>query len=214
MDDETPATDNTIADPLRLDRCPDCGYLLTGLPTSGVCPECGFSYTGEMIVLYGWASGVRIDDANQKPTALKTAIVWLKAAFVLTVVWLPALTVGGVISLGVALIVTLAAVRTLYRRHRLLREGPGPVQLRLTPQGFAQHNGIGLVKLRPWHRGRRLRIRKVLGMKYRVRTYRWYQPTVLGWRHVDFMFRADSKTVSRIQERIDRWRQDAANRAR
>jgi hypothetical protein len=203
--DEPTANDSRIADPLRLDRCPDCAYLLTGLPASGVCPECGFQYSGEMIVLYGWASGVRIDDANQQPTALKTAKVWLKAAFVLAVVWLPALTLGSPIPLGMAIVVTVAAGHTLYRRHRLLREGPGPVQLRLVPAGFGQRNGVGPLRLRPWRRGQRLHIRKAFRMKYRIRSYRWYQPAILGWRHIDFMFHADSRTIARIRERVDRW---------
>lgn len=46
-----------IHDPLRLDRCPDCGYLLCGLPARGLCPECGFAYDPSMIVLYGWEKG-------------------------------------------------------------------------------------------------------------------------------------------------------------
>lgn len=40
-------------DPLRVDRCPDCGYLLTGLPEQGICPECGVAYSLDLIVLYG-----------------------------------------------------------------------------------------------------------------------------------------------------------------
>src|SRR5690242_10129098 len=50
---------NEVADPLRPDRCPDCGYLFTGLPDAGTCPECGIEYDPETIVLYGYKTGHR-----------------------------------------------------------------------------------------------------------------------------------------------------------
>ncbi len=53
-------------DPLMLDRCPECGYLLTGLPREGRCPECGSDYDSYLIVLWGWACGKRANDANTR----------------------------------------------------------------------------------------------------------------------------------------------------
>lgn len=193
------------SDCLRLDRCPDCSYLLTGLPERGLCPECGFAYEAEMIVLYGWAGQVRRNEANQRPGAVRTAMVWLQA-----------LLVGGLIgglliasrqpaAMFMGLLIIAAAVRIVHRRYRLLSQGPAPVQLRLFQDGCAQRDGIGRARLRPWRRGRRLRVRRVWGRRYRIRSYRWYLPAFLGWRHIDFMFRSDPATAARVQARIEQW---------
>lgn len=42
-----------VHDILRLHRCPQCGYDLTGLPREGKCPECGFAYDAMMFSLLG-----------------------------------------------------------------------------------------------------------------------------------------------------------------
>jgi hypothetical protein len=211
--EERPLNPGEAVDPLRLDRCPDCGYLLTGLPAEGLCPECGFAYNAEMIVLYGWAGEVRRTQANQRPGRWLTILVWVKALLIVGVVWYPFVVRRDPTIAWMASIITLIAVHTIYRRHRLLREGLAPVQLRLFPDGFAQRDGIGGVRLRPWRRGRHLRVQGVsAGRINRVRSYRWYHPASLGWWYVDFMFRGNMETVARIQERIDRWRRERIGR--
>ena len=50
---------------LAPDRCPDCGYPLTGLPPKGACPECGIQY-GSEVVVYAWNIGTDMSLADSK----------------------------------------------------------------------------------------------------------------------------------------------------
>lgn len=58
-----------------LQRCPECGYLLTGLPPDGRCPECGFAYDSTMIVLQGWGFGQHANAANSRGGRAVAALI-------------------------------------------------------------------------------------------------------------------------------------------
>lgn len=38
--------------------CPQCRYLLAGLPDAGRCPECGFEYSKDILIKY-WEGALR-----------------------------------------------------------------------------------------------------------------------------------------------------------
>jgi uncharacterized OB-fold protein len=50
-----------LQDPLRLQKCPKCGYALEGLAPEGVCPECGASYDQSEVVLHGYGAGRQLE---------------------------------------------------------------------------------------------------------------------------------------------------------
>lgn len=153
--------------PFRLDRCPDCGYLLEGLPEQGICPECGFAYRADMIVLYGWAAGSRANASNARG--------W-------TFVW--CLVVGDMYLLlqicqhlltrdlwGVALFLGVLIVCNgwlLYRRRNALQDIPRPEQLRLFSEGISQQTGVGKARLVPWSEVKWLAVNWRGGDRYQI----------------------------------------------
>ena len=50
------------------------------------------------------------------------------------------------------------------------------------------------------------------GGRYRVRSYRWYQPSLLFPHHVNFEFKAEPQTIERLGQRIDKWRRQDNDR--
>lgn len=203
---DIPTTAPTPPDPLQLDRCPDCGYLFTGLPDRGICPECGFAYNPDMIVLYGWAHHLRAKESNRYSSRFRTGLLWFARIAFLLFVLVPALMRQAWSSLTFPAVVIAILLVSTFRRKQLLEDAPAPVQLRLFPEGFSQRDGIGQVTLRPWRAGKHLRLKRMFNGRYRIRTWRWYMIVLLRKRHVDFEFHAFPGTPGRIQERIDRWR--------
>jgi hypothetical protein len=138
-----------IVDPLRLDRCPDCGYLLIGLPEQGICPECGFAYSADMIVLYGWPvrGGLSsiMTPRGLPPDVSPMALVMLVAFLIMMIA-----TYGALFLLSTLLVATpIVGAIVLWRKSRR-GDMPGPMQLRLTPKGYATRSGWGPVQLTPW----------------------------------------------------------------
>jgi hypothetical protein len=195
-----------VIDLLHLDRCPQCGYLLCGLPEQGRCPECGFAYRPEMIVLYGWARGACANDVNRRHGRNAWMVIEIAIGLLLVFALAGRLTLYSLLVPGVLLLV---GARLIYRRRQLMAGTPAPVQLRLFPDGFAQRDGVGRVSLRPWSEGRHLRATRLRGGRYRVCSGRWYQTFLGSPGHVDFEFKADPQTAERLWERIDGWRKNA-----
>ena len=186
-----------VADPLRLDRCPDCGYSLTGLPEEGVCPECGFAYNPDMIVLYGWAGWGHGGDATRRRTVGWWIGTVLASALILSLFG----------AYGAVLLVAYWGWM-IYRRRQLSLDTPAPVQLRLFPDGFGQRDGLGPVELHPW-RGDKLQFefQQLAPHRYRIRSKRFW-----AWRAalVNFEFQSLRHRVKQITARIDKWRRQAA----
>lgn len=195
------------ADPLRLDRCPDCGYMLTGLPGQGICPECGFAYRPEMIVLYGWG---RADVSHARGWRL-VALVLLNCG------WLVQLILPIILGLwfgysweylwAVAFLAFITWVS--FRRWRRNRQdSPAPVQLRLCPVGYAQRDGVGRVRLHAWTSNSGIELRQSGGRSYRIFRHLpfWSWP----WPQIDMEFDCDPATAQRVEEQIRHWQGQAA----
>ncbi len=208
-----------------LDRCPECGYLLTGLPEEGLCPECGFAYNADMIVLYGWGFGHRATLANRRWTAsrmgcilfpaglLTSGVIWLymdamKMAFssrqvllLLVPLFLPMLAPTAMMVIGVIL--------GIWRRRELSSEGLPPVQVRLFRDGFAQREGFGPATIKRWWRWR-VRFdpldRSARECRYWCRVQApklWRLPMVSN--PVDVEVRCDCQTADQIRRQLNEW---------
>lgn len=154
---------------LRLQRCPQCDYDLSGLPRQHRCPECGFEYDPNMFALYGW----RRDDRFSVAGRLLIGVWWERIfALVIFVV----LTLGiayqayrtwksGQLQSGflVMMLVLIVIPASRMRRHsrKTERAQRGTVQLLFTAEGASIRRGPGDSRLIPWGRFRRLRFRKL-----------------------------------------------------
>lgn len=216
-------------DPNRalLDRCPDCGYLLTGLPASGRCPECGFTYSGDMIVLYGWGFGHTATFANRRWTtyrigclllpvcALLSAVAWIvvdtmkiawtwgswQAMLILLPIFLPCLI--SAVQFGVGAIVGVL------RRKQQWQDGLPPVQTRLSRHGFAQRDGLGPARIKHWKR-RQVRFERLGDDTQGCRYWCRIEAPKLGglalWRNpVDVELICDEKMAGLIRQRLSKW---------
>jgi hypothetical protein len=177
-------TSENPSDPLQLDRCPDCGYLLEGLPEQGICPECGFAYNSEMIVLYGWAIGLKAHPTNARGKRL----IWCMGNVCLLINILSSLMTGSLwaAALGLGCLVVMN-VWALFDRRRILEDVPRPEQVRLFVEGISQRTGAGKVRLVPWSEMKDLAVNWRGGNRYQIEgDNRW-----LPWRIDSGTIRAD-----------------------
>ncbi len=195
-----------MPDPLRVQRCPDCGYMLCGLPAEGICPECGAAYEPEMIVLYGWEHGL----APEHRRWLRWVQAGLHYWWILYVpfaVWLwpwtqiskrPSVTQVAVM-LGLAIPLVIAVWDAL--RDRPART-PAPVQLRLTPKGFAMREGIGPAPIRPWLRQMDIGLDEIREDWFLL--YSKFEGMRITW-WPGLEIKCDTATARRIRQRVERW---------
>lgn len=198
-----------VLDSLRLDRCPDCGYLLAGLPEEGCCPECGFTYTRDTIVLYGSGRGVS--------SSTPAGCLWHVMFFVLVVpAFLSVFCRFGLRRMFpwlASVAFSLGVVYMICERWRTRRDGLNPKaqwQLRLTPQGFAEEIFIGPVRLHPWTRDMRIKV-TIAGrsacrkMRIRIIKWDWKGPLDLSRELVDFRLTCSEEVAQQIRQKIEMW---------
>lgn len=195
-------------DPLRVDRCPDCGYLLTGLPEQGICPECGVHYdSSRLIVLYGRTTMGALGPWAWWQVAL--AAPWLLVIVVLGLVlaYKPS-SICSLVCPAVAWgIIGIIAYRWI-RHWQATNELPAPEQLRLAPEGFGCWTGCGPCSLQPWQRCMHLRITKWRRNRYRLEIFAPHEivPHYCSHLWLRFYFQSDGAPTERIPTRIEQWR--------
>ena len=135
------------ADPLASPPrwCPECGYVMAGLPAVGRCPECGWGYDESTVVLYGRAvesvEGAR-PESRFEPVVATVLIAVL--TFVGVFMAVDNLVITVIASVGVA-----GGAFAVAWRRRLTPSAPRE-QVRLTPDGYARRRGFGPVQVEPW----------------------------------------------------------------
>jgi hypothetical protein len=156
--DDRPAT-------LRLTRCADCGYPFTGLPDAGICPECGVGYdSGKMMLLFGWAVGGRSNLSNARAWWKRVVSIILIVIVLETFVFRFTIPLRAI---GIGAILLFVVWQAALRRRAIAALG-APTQVRLTTEGFAQRDGVGPGKLRPWTLHTEIRLQRVQGELYRL----------------------------------------------
>src|SRR5438105_4008903 len=115
---------------LALDRCPDCGYSLMGLPDHGRCPECGHLYEPTDIVLYGWAQGPHVNGANERGgfVVRKNRIRYRVAELLPIVIIAMIVSHDRRMAAAILIVGGAAVVLNWYRRATYIRDAPRPVQ--------------------------------------------------------------------------------------
>ena len=134
------------------ERCPECGYALTGLPAAGRCPECGWALGEEAVVYFPsvFAEPGRWYDVT---LLMNSAIMGVEAvSFFRGSQWVWSAFLGGSV---------LFMLYMLGKRIWLRRNGPAIAQARFGPGGFARREGYGPVRWRPWE-GRHVPLLKPL----------------------------------------------------
>lgn len=199
-----------VEDPLRLQRCPDCGYLLCGLPRRGRCPECGLAYEPDAIVLYGWEAGLSPHRRRWLgPTQAALRLWWMVPAAAL--LWLEPWNHLDRLATPLGMAVTVVALSTagvtLWQTYRRCHPvSPAPVQLRLTPQGFALRDGIGPADLRPWNPRLAIGLESLGDGWFRL--YSEFDGQRIWW-WPSMEVRCDQTSARRIRQRVDRWCREA-----
>lgn len=132
--------------PRNTERCPQCSYLLEGLPDSGQCPECGHSYEQTSITIDGWLAGghfsgnIYFSRTLGALFASLTYCVWIVVVF--------AFDFRG-LSNGLGLLPLLLPIG-VYVLCRFAQRDCPPMQLILWPSGYVQrlHPGNASTALR------------------------------------------------------------------
>ena len=199
--------------PFAPQNCPDCGYALTGLPPAGRCPECGIPYDDTMIVIYGFGAGARQRGYNrrdERPSWMRITL-FCAVGVVVAFMWL---STGGGRGLGLVMTVFLAASMWDWWRRRAIAS-PLPVQLRMTPEGFAQRDGFGAVTLVPWSKpGLYVRLRRMRKDSFALVAEGRLLNLLVGKTWVGVEFPASSDTARFVSDQIENWIQRAGAVAR
>ena len=154
-------------DILRLKRCPECDYDLSGLPHAYNCPECGIEYDGNIFDLQVWLAGSSVSRRFESIAYLVLAVV-LGVLFVFRRSWIlppfPLVLIVGYAGIGVASVLNHFFSRR--RKH-------GNAKILCTADGLS----LCLGSKRRFYRWSKLnlpRVRRAAGGKWRFRlAYRW-----------------------------------------
>ena len=210
----SPSTPVVRPNPFAPQHCPDCGYALTGLPPAGRCPECGIPYDETMLVIYGYGAGQRShawnSEAGRNPwmhavwfvvTAGALAYIWWTSSFT------PRLTTLFLIALAGS------AAFSWWRGRNIT--SPKPTQLRLTPEGFAQRDGFGNVRLIPWTtRWLWFRIRRNKHNRWQIDAGRGWPRILILWTWVGIEVEAEFSDVQALCRRLEAWNDRLGSKAR
>ena len=170
--------------------CPDCGYDRRGLEHGRACPECGGVPRADVVVVWGRAAARHLTVRPRWSTILIVGGIALVGYFGL-IFW--ARSTGRVYvevaaSLAMAVAGFGAVGLTALRARATGRRAGGPVQLRLSDEGYSLRPGYGPAAWRPWPRRVRVRVGRDVRDRATVVAERPVLWPVPGWRLTDVLF--------------------------
>ncbi len=208
---ETSDNQNQVADPSRLDRCPECGYSRSGLPEQGLCPECGARYdTSQLIVLYGWSLENPLGVGGWARFALAQVLLWGSLLSLQTLLTYLHIHISFWVAYGAASSLICLVEYWCIRRWLRSNERTGPDQLHLSPEGFGWRTGYGPCRLQPWQDSQYLRIkpRRRQLRRLEIITPHQVNPQYSGHVWLRFDFKADAANAQSIAAQVEQWRQE------
>jgi hypothetical protein len=201
-------TSPELPDILRLHRCPQCGYDLTGLPREGRCPECGFAYDAMMFSLLGEPRRF----TGKAAGFMIVILVFYGAA----IIQFNQIIGSALCAVALALAVFwITPLRRLWRREQ--------EWLLFTGDGVASRHTVGTFQVIPWLNFKRVTIQQLYTFKrietgigkWEIRLFREAQLTLLdptkhsgilagdrAGREIAFRIRVTEADATRIVDRL------------
>jgi len=159
-------------DVLRLRRCPECGYDLSGLPADHRCPECGFDYDRSMFAIPAWRPGWRRRSRDWE-TAIYGGLTIGPGLYLFY--WGMQTTVLGLlvrlaawVVIWLLTIVCIAVAKDCANRRRL-RDGRGDMTVTFDADGFVVDQPRKKRTRRTWDQFKDVRVRRARGMRWKLR---------------------------------------------
>jgi hypothetical protein len=161
-----------------LAHCPDCGYLLEGLASPPRCPECAFNPEPGLIVLWGWNSdapasavfGLNLLRTGMHFMVLGFSCVGIALLFLLVASdeRMPRLTILTII-VAVSLSGTIPIlVRIFFHGDAAIHASLRPIQLRLSPSGYAIRTGFGRTCKKAWAKHMGIKLSRTRSGRLRI----------------------------------------------
>ena len=180
---------------LRLHRCPECDYDLTGLPASHRCPECGFEYDETMFDLPAWWPSILERHLSSLETlfAMATIVPLLVAAL-----WVPTSPCA------VFLVILLAGGVVSVVRHRKQRGHIPEIVFLMEADGLViRRSAAKAVRCEPWSAFRAVRVRRLRRSRWRLVLSRPYSVLVLD-SPIRVVIECDRRTAAVVRNEIRR----------
>ena len=186
---------------VRLDRCPECNYDLSGLARRHTCPECGLAYDQRMFIVEG------------KP---RRGNYWDSQAAAIFFLWFVVMGIafGRRMGLGpflMFMVLSYAAIWVAAWGLQRLRQRPGKALLIwVSAEGIAIQPAFRWRKRQPWSRFRRVNASPAARFLPRADPGRWRLrvrprwPQILYDRGIDVFVRCSKREIALLRNAMRR----------
>jgi hypothetical protein len=180
---------------LRLHRCPECEYDLTGLPAAHRCPECGFEYDETMFDLPAWWPSILERHLSSFESVLAQVII---VPLIVVALWAP------ISPCAVFLLILLAGGVVSAVRHRKRRGHIPEIVFLMKADGLAiRRSAAKAAACEPWSAFRGVRVKRLRGSCWRLVLSRPLSILVLD-SPIRVVIECDRRTAAVVRNEIRR----------